>query len=300
MGRSHGMHGEPITLGLKFALWYDEMKRNIERLNYVCDEISYGKFSGSMGTYTHMDMRLEKLALDKLDLLVPKITNQIISRDRHAEVMTAIAITGSTLDKIATEIRHLQRTEVGEVEEPFLKGQKGSSSMPHKHNPIQCENICGLSRILRANVQIALENVALWHERDISHSSNERFIFPDSTMLLYYMLNKMVHVVTNLKIDSDRMRANMRLSKGIYKSQNLLLAMTAKGIQRNIAYEIIQDITNISISDNVNFIEATFNDNRIKMYFTESELIPIFDDEKKLYENVTKIFDQVFKNNLTI
>jgi len=240
IGRTHGVHAEPTTFGLKLALWYDEMRRNLERLKLARDEVSVGKISGAVGTYANVDLSVEKYVCHKLGLKAAKISTQIIQRDIYAVFMARLAITGSSLEKFATEIRHLQRTEVLEAEEPFGKGQKGSSAMPHKRNPVICERICGLSRLLRGNALAAMENNALWHERDISHSSVERVILPDSTIALDYMLNKFIEVVDGLQVYPENMMANLVKTKGLIFSQRVLLALMEKGLVRPKAYDLVQ------------------------------------------------------------
>ncbi|MCI0528621.1 MAG: adenylosuccinate lyase, partial [Nitrospira sp.] len=230
IGRSHGIHGEPITLGLKMAIWYEETKRNLQRLEQAQAVISVGKLSGSMGTFAHLDPEVEAYVCAKCGLDPVPVSNQIIQRDRHAQYLMALAILASSIDKFSTEIRHLQRTEVLEVEEPFTEGQKGSSSMPHKRNPIGCENLSGLARVVRANALAALENIALWHERDISHSSVERIIIPDSTLLIDYMLNRFTAILQGLQVYPARMRLNLDLTHGLIYSQKLLLTLVEKGL----------------------------------------------------------------------
>jgi len=240
VGRSHGIHAEPTTMGLKFALWYEETKRNIERLQNAIEVISVGQISGAVGTFEHLSPKVEEFVCKKMGLKPDPVSTQVIQRDRHAEFLSVIAVIGSTLEKIATEVRHLQKTEVLEAEEFFSKGQKGSSAMPHKRNPITCERIAGLARVLRSNAMAALENVALWHERDITHSSVERIIIPDSFILLDYMLNKMVSIVDKLLIYPENMLRNLNLTRGLVFSQTVLLKLTTKNITREEAYSIVQ------------------------------------------------------------
>ncbi|NIM00259.1 MAG: adenylosuccinate lyase, partial [Acidobacteria bacterium] len=230
VGRTHGIHAEPYTLGLKFASWYCEAKRNRERLTAAREEIRFGKISGAVGTYAHLDPGIEADVLERLGLRVEPVATQVIPRDRHAVVLSTLGVLASSLDRIATEIRHLQRSDVREVEEPFRKGQKGSSAMPHKRNPIKCENVSGLARVVRAHVQAALENVALWHERDISHSSVERVILPDATTLCDFMLHRMTRVLAELHVYPERMQQNMQLTRGLIYSQKVLLALNAAGL----------------------------------------------------------------------
>jgi adenylosuccinate lyase len=240
VGRTHGVHAEPIVLGQKLALWTFEMLRNLIRLRRAREVINYGKISGAVGTYAHLDPAVEGYVCRKLGLTPAEVSTQILQRDRHAEYLTAIAVAGSSLDKFALEIRSLQRTEVLEVEEPFARGQKGSSAMPHKRNPIICERICGLARILRANAIAAMENMPLWHERDISHSSVERVIIPDSTTLLHYMLVKFRGVIEGMQVYPENMRRNLELTHGLIYSEGVMLALVDKGLSREEAYALVQ------------------------------------------------------------
>jgi len=240
IGRSHGIHAEPITFGLKLALMFDEFGRAEERLTQTRERIRVGKLSGAVGTHAHLDPRIENTVCEKLGLKPATLSTQIVQRDRHAEFMTTLAVIASSIDRWATEFRHLQRTEVLEVEEFFGEGQKGSSAMPHKRNPITSERLSGLARVVRGNALVALENVALWHERDISHSSAERIILPDSCTLLDYMLVKLREIVEKLQVYPERMRHNLELTKGLYFSQSILLALTRAGAERKSAYEAVQ------------------------------------------------------------
>jgi len=239
-GRSHGVHAEPTTFGLKLALFFDEINRSIERINRAKEIISVGKISGPVGTYSNVEPYVESYVCKKLGLRPANVSTQILQRDRHAEYLSEIAIVGATLEKIATEFRNLQRTEVREVEEPFGKGQKGSSAMPHKRNPVMCERIAGLARVLRANAMVSMENVALWHERDISHSSAERIIIPDSAILLDYMLNQMTEIVKGLLVYPENMTANLAKTKGLVFSARILVELEKRGVERRRAYDIIQ------------------------------------------------------------
>jgi adenylosuccinate lyase len=241
MGRSHGVHAEPTTFGIKMLLYYEEFKRNRERVARAIENISVGKFSGAVGTFSNISPDIEKSVCEKLGLKPDPISTQVIQRDRHAEYMAALAITAGSLDQLATEIRHLQRTEVREAEEPFQKGQKGSSAMPHKRNPILCERVTGMSRVIKSNMITALENITLWHERDISHSSSERIILPDSTIALDYILDKMVFIISNLHVYPERMMKNINITGGLYFSQTLLLKLVEKGMSREDSYKIVQD-----------------------------------------------------------
>ena len=240
VGRSHGIHAEPITFGLKLAVWYDEMRRNQGRFERAVETISFGKLSGAVGTFANTPPEVEAYVCRKLNLKPAPASTQIIQRDRYGEYFTALAIMGSSIEKMAIEIRHLQRTEVLEAEEFFSKGQKGSSAMPHKRNPIGSENLSGLARIIRSNAMAALENIPLWHERDISHSSVERIIAPDSTILMDYMLNRISGIIKNLVVYPKTMEKNLGLLKGLVFSQQVLLALAAAGISREDAYETVQ------------------------------------------------------------
>lgn len=240
VGRTHGVHAEPTTFGLKLALWHDEILRNIDRLKAAVDRISVGQISGAVGTFEHLSPKVEEYVCRKLSLTVAPVSTQILQRDRHAEFLSTIAVVGSSLEKFATEIRHLQKTEVLEAEEYFSKGQKGSSAMPHKRNPITCERIAGLSRVLRGNAVAAMENVALWHERDITHSSVERIVIPDSCILLDYMLFLLTDVIDRLIVYPENMLTNLDRTNGLIFSQSVLLALTSKGMKREDAYRIVQ------------------------------------------------------------
>ncbi len=294
MGRTHGVHAEPMVFGLKFALWYEEMKRNRERLEKARKTVSVGAISGAVGTYSNIDPLVEKYALEILGLEPEPVSNQVIQRDRHAEFMTAMAITASSLEKIAVEIRHLQRTEVLEAQEPFKKGQRGSSAMPHKKNPITCERITGLARVIRANSIPAMENIALWHERDISHSSVERVIMPDSAIALDYILNLTIKVLKDLVVYPERMKKNMDISKGLYFSSKVLVALVEKGLSRDEAYDIVQrNALKAWDTENLMFIDALKQDEEVMRYLTEEELKEIF-DVNKFIRNVPYIYERVF------
>lgn len=242
MGRSHGVHAEPTTFGVKMALYYEEFRRNRDRVSRAIEAVSYGKFSGAVGTFSNISPETERRVCEKLGLLPDPISTQVIQRDRHAEFMASLAICAGSLDKLATEIRHLQKTEVREVEEPFQKGQKGSSAMPHKRNPILCERVTGISRVIKANMNVALDNMTLWHERDISHSSAERIILPDSLIALDYLIHRMIFIMGNLHVYPDAMRANIDRTGGLYHSQSLLLALVEKGLSREDAYSTVQGL----------------------------------------------------------
>ncbi len=240
IGRTHGIHAEPVTFGLKLALWYSEVERNLDRLRRARETVAYGKLSGAVGTFAHLPLFVEQYVCAKLGLKPALISSQILSRDRHAEFLLTLALIGTSLDKFATEIRHLQRTEVREVEEPFVEGQKGSSAMPHKRNPVVCEQVSGLARLLRSYAQSGLENVPLWHERDISHSSVERVILPDATILLDYLLVRFREVLEGLRVYPDRMRRNLEMTGGLVFSEAVLLALVGKGLSREDAYRLVQ------------------------------------------------------------
>ena len=292
MGRTHGVHAEPISLGLKFALWYEESKRNLELMRRAKEIISCGKISGAVGTYVHLDPRVEEYVCRRLDLTPCLISNQIIQRDRHAQYLSALAIVASSLGKFALEIRGLHRTEIREVEEGFSKKQKGSSAMPHKRNPIVCERICGLARLVRSNLQTALENISLWGERDISHSSSERVIIPDSTILVDYMLTKSIEVLNNLFIYPEQMKKNMAQSKGLFYSQRIMLELVKKGLSREKAYGLVQRVSLKSWQEDKDFQQLIEQDKEIRRYFKEDELESFF-DPKYYLRWVDHIFDRL-------
>jgi len=296
IGRSHGVHAEPITLGLKFALWYEEMKRNRERLLKARETVRVGKISGAVGTYANIDPEIEKAVCEKLGLKPDPISTQIVQRDRHAEFFTTLAVIGCTIEKIAVEIRHLQRTEVREAEEYFAPGQKGSSAMPHKRNPIGCENLSGLARVLRANALAAMENVALWHERDISHSSVERIIAPDSTILLDYMLNRLTGIIEKLTVYPENIQRNLALTGGLFNSQRVMLALTHKGLSRNEAYELVQRNAMKVWEQGGHLKERLMADTEVMRYLTKDELEELF-DLRFYVRHVDTIFKRVFDND---
>lgn len=292
IGRSHGIHAEPTTMGLKFALWYEETKRNIKRLQNAIETISVGQISGAVGTFEHLSPKVEEYVCKKMNLKPASISTQVIQRDRHAEFMNVLAVIGATLEKISIEIRHLQRTEVLEAEEYFSKGQKGSSAMPHKRNPVISERITGLARILRSNAIAALENVALWHERDISHSSVERIIVPDSCIALNYMLDLMINLLKNLIIYPDNMIKNLNLTRGLVYSQTVLLKLVDKGLSREDAYRIVQSAAMDVWSDNKKFLkDELMKSKEILKYISEKELEEIFSTDKIL-KNIDYIFQR--------
>jgi adenylosuccinate lyase len=288
MGRTHGVHAEPITFGLKIALWYDEMRRHRQ---IICDAkklVAVGKLSGAVGSYSNIEPEIEAFVCERLGLGVALGSTQVVSRDRHAVLMARIAIVGASLEKFATEIRHLQRTEVGEVEEPFAKGQKGSSAMPHKRNPVKCERIAGLARLLRTNALAALENVALWHERDISHSSVERVILPDSTTLLDYMLQQFTMVMEGLQVYPKNMASNIGRTRGLIYSQRVLLELMKKGLPRPAAYDIVQKNAFEALNSSREFQDLLAGDPKVKRYLSSGELAACFDIHHYL-RNIPKI-----------
>ncbi|MDD5129325.1 MAG: adenylosuccinate lyase [Candidatus Omnitrophica bacterium] len=292
IGRTHGVHAEPTTFGLKIALWFDEMSRNLERMKSASKEISVGKLSGAVGTYSNIEPYVESYVCKKLGLRPVNIATQVIQRDVYAQYIATLSVIGASLEKFATEIRHLQKTEVLEAEEPFGKGQKGSSAMPHKRNPVICERICGLSRLLRANAQIGFENVTLWHERDISHSSVERIIFPDSTLALDYMLNKFIEVVNGLKVYPDNMLSNLAKTRGLIFSQRVLIALMNKGLGRTQAYDLVQKAAMQTWKGTGNFKDNLLAVPGAARYLSAKELDKIFDLDFYL-RNVNKIFKKV-------
>ena len=277
MGRTHGVHAEPISFGLKMALWYDETGRNIERLQQAKKTIAVGKISGSVGTMAQIDPFIEEYVCRKLELQPAPVSTQILQRDRHAQYMMTLAIIASSLEKFSTEIRNLQRTEIREVEEPFAKGQKGSSSMPHKRNPILSERISGLARVVRGYALAALENVALWHERDLTNSGVERIIIPDSSIVLDYMLNKFIQVMTNLTVDPERMKQNIDVTHGVVFSQRLLTELVKKGMDRHKAYEYVQAAATESWLRDTRFMDLVLKDRHICSLLSEDEIRSCFD-----------------------
>lgn len=293
IGRTHGIHAEPTTLGLKFTLWYSEMARNRERLVKAREMISVGKLSGAVGTFAHLPPELEEKVCKKLSLKPAPISTQVIQRDRHAEVLAVIAITGATLEKIAVEIRHLQRTEVREVEEPFAKGQKGSSAMPHKRNPVGCENITGLARLLRGYAVTGLENIALWHERDISHSSTERITLPDATTLLDYMLHRLGGILGGLLVYPEAMKINLNKTRGLIYSQRCLLALTKAGMSREKAYPLVQEAAMRCWQGEDDFLDLLSAEPEVAEVLSKSEMEKIFDPETFL-PHIEEVFTRVF------
>jgi len=289
MGRTHGVHAEPITFGLKIALWWDEVKRGRKRLHEATTSISVGKLSGPVGTHATVPPSIEKEVCDLLGLSPAPVSNQVIQRDRHAHFVTTLALVGATLEKIATEIRGLQRTEIREVEEPFTEGQTGSSSMPHKRNPELTERVCGLARVIRGHSITAMENVALWGERDISHSSAERLILPDSCMALDYITNLLTGVIEGLRIYEDRMLENMELTRGLLFSQRTMLLLVEKGLAREDSYKIVQENSMKTWDDGSDFRELISNDRRVTDLVSPQELTELFN-----YSHYTKYVDDIF------
>ncbi|HOY10431.1 MAG TPA: adenylosuccinate lyase, partial [Candidatus Omnitrophota bacterium] len=277
IARTHGVHAEPITFGLKLAVWYDETKRNIERMEQAREAMRIGKLSGAVGTFANIDPSVEEYVCEKLALKPANIATQIIQRDVHCQFVTTLALVGSSLNKFATEIRLLQKTEVLEVEEPFFKGQIGSSAMPHKRNPVTCERISGLSRILRANAQAAFENICLWHERDISHSSVERIILPDSAIALHYMLHKLIPIIDGLLVYPKNMVVSLSKTKGLIYSQRVLLELMKKGLTREDAYEIIQHCAMQVWKETSEFKDVLYRDRKVRKHLSAAEIDACFD-----------------------
>ncbi len=292
VGRTHGVHAEPITFGLKLALWAAEMERNLARMERARETISVGKISGAVGTYAHIDPYVEKYVCEKMNLKPAPISTQIIQRDRHAEYMTSLAITAGSLDKIATEIRGLQKSETREIEEPFYKGQTGSSAMPHKRNPVSSEQISGLCRVVRVSALAALENMPLWHERDISHSSAERVIVPDSTILIDYLIHQLIRIIRDLHVYPRNMEKNMERTYGLIYSQKVLLTLVDKGMFREMAYEIVQKKAMEAWEKGTGFKELLENDPDVKAVLTKEELDSCFDPQVQL-KRVDLIFDRL-------
>ncbi len=280
MGRTHGVHAEPTTFGLKMALWYSEIQRDIERLERSVETISYGKLSGAVGTYAHTEPFVEQYVCEKMGLKPSPISTQVLQRDRHADFMTTLAVIAGSLEKFATEIRHLQRTEVLEAEEYFAKGQKGSSAMPHKRNPITCERVAGMARIIRGYALSAMENQALWHERDITHSSVERVIVPDATIALDYMLHKMHGIIEKLLVYPENMKRNIDSMKGLTFSQQVLLALTNKGMLREEAYRVVQTAAMRVWKEEVQLFDLLAEDPEVTQLLSLDELKQCFNAEK--------------------
>src|SRR5688572_17085460 len=293
IGRTHGVHGEPMTLGLKLALWYAELQRDLDRLLRARETIAVGKISGAVGTFAHLDPEIEAQVCRRLGLEPAPVSSQVIQRDRHAELFMALAITAASLEKFALEIRGLQKTEIGEVEEPFGKGQKGSSAMPHKRNPIGCEQITGLARLVRANAMAALENVALWHERDISHSSVERVILPDSFIALDHMLRRFTRIARGMVVYPDRMRENLERSRGVVFSGSVLLELAGRGVSREQAYEWVQRNAMRSFAEQRDFKGLLLADADVTRVLDPAAIERAFDLDQQ-FRHVDHVFDRVF------
>jgi len=289
IARTHGVHAEIYSFGLKFLYFYDDLMRGRGLLKEGLKIVACGKISGAVGTFSYLEPKIEEYICKKIGINFAPISTQIVSRERFAYYLSLLVLIGASLERFATEIRHLHRTEVEEAKEPFYKGQKGSSSMPHKQNPIICERICGLARLLRGNMLASFENINLWHERDISHSSCERIIIPDSTMVLDYMVRKLTEVVKNLKVNPQNMLKNIELNRGLVFSQKTLLKLMDKGLSRIKAYDLVQDISLKAINKNSNFKEETYKDKRIRRYFTQEELDNMFNPYEYL-KNIDKIY----------
>jgi adenylosuccinate lyase len=292
VGRTHGVHAEPITFGLKVLVWYEELGRARERLSRARAGIAVGKLSGAVGTHAHLSPDLEEEVLGSLGLTPDAVTTQVVQRDRHAELLQAIALLGASLEKIALEIRHLQRTEVLEVEEPFREGQKGSSAMPHKRNPVNCERICGLARVLRANAHAALENVALWHERDISHSSVERVIVPDSFLAADFMVTQLREVLEGLNVYPERMRSNLEMTRGLIYSQRVLLALVQAGLTREDAYALVQRHAMAAWRSQPDLATRLLADPEVSRALSKEKLLACF-DPTHFTRHVNRIFERV-------
>ncbi len=292
IGRSHGIHAEPTTFGLKMALWFDEMRRNLDRFNRTADAVARGQMSGAVGTYAFIDPKVQDRVCEILGLDSAPISTQVVQRDVHADYMNALALIGATIEKIAVEIRHLQRTEVLEAEEPFTKGQKGSSAMPHKRNPIASENLTGVARLLRANALAAMENVALWHERDISHSSVERVIFPDSTILTDYALARLTRMLDGLVVYPENMSKNLWLTNGLIFSQAVLLALTENGMTRELAYQLVQKNAMHCWDSGERFKDIIRADQEIAQVLSMEQIDECF-DEKRAVQHVSFIYNEV-------
>ena len=294
MGRTHGVHAEPTTFGLKVLGWYSEIERNISIIENAKEYVAFGKISGAVGTFAHISPKVEEYVCGKLGLMPEPVSTQIIPRDRHAVYLCRVAVVSGTLERIAVEIRHLQRTEVLEAEEPFTKGQKGSSAMPHKRNPIMSENICGLARLVRGYAQTALEDIALWHERDISHSSAERIILPDASIALDFMIARMNYILSGLRVYPENMKANMQKSLDTISSGSLLLSLVDKGLRREDAYAMTQRAAFNAREKKVSFETAALKDKDIRKLLSETEIKKAF-DIKTHYANVSYIFNRMLK-----
>jgi adenylosuccinate lyase len=293
IGRTHGVHAEPMTFGLKMALWHAELQRHLDRLERARVTIAVGKLSGAVGTFSHLPPEVEEAVCARLGLRPAPVSSQVLQRDRHAEVMTTLALVAASLEKFATEVRALQKTEVREVEEPFGAGQKGSSAMPHKRNPVGCEQVCGLARVVRANALAAIEDIPLWHERDISHSSAERVTVPDSFLALDHMLARFTRIVKGMTVDEERMRRNLDLGRGLVFSGPLLLALTARGMRREDAYRVVQAHAMEAWKSEGDFRQRVFGDPEVRAALGDAELEEVFRLERYL-THVDAIFERVF------
>jgi adenylosuccinate lyase len=297
IGRTHGVHAEPMTFGLKLALWFTELVRDYDRLVRAREAISVGKLSGAVGTYAHLDPSIEQAVCDALGLTPAPVASQVIQRDRHAELLSTLAITAASLEKFAVEVRGLQKTEIGEVAEPFAKGQKGSSAMPHKRNPIGCEQITGLARLVRGNAMAALENVALWHERDISHSSVERVIVPDSFCALDHMVRRFTRIVRDLVVYSERMRDNLDRSRGVVFSGTVLLELASQGVSREDAYVMVQRNAMRSHDEVLDFKSLLLDDAEVMAVLSNDDISKAFDLDVQL-RHVDAIMDRAFASHV--
>jgi adenylosuccinate lyase len=289
VGRTHGVHAEPTTFGLKMALWVSEMRRNIDRLSQAKDIVAVGKISGAVGTYATVPPRVEELVCKNLGILAEPVSNQVVQRDRHAQFVTTLALIASSLEKFAQEIRALQKTETLETEEPFEEGQTGSSAMPHKRNPELCERVCGLARLIRGYALTAMQNIALWHERDISHSSTERVILPDSCLVLDYMLSIFTYVMKDLRVYPEHMKRNLNVTNGLVFSQRVLTALIEKGLGRQEAYKMVQRNAMVCWKERTNFLELLGNDGDVTNVLSKDELVVLFD-----YNYYTRHVDEIF------
>ena len=295
IGRTHGVHAEPITFGVKLLVWYEEIQRHIKRVDAALEGISVGRIAGAVGTYLHLDPKIEKIALKKLGLKAAKVSTQILQRDRHAEVVFILALICASLDKFAVELRHLQKTEVLEVEEPFTKGQKGSSAMPHKKNPVRAERISGLARIPRSNLQTAMENIALWHERDISHSSAERIILPDSFIVTDFLLSETENILANWNVYTEKMKKNVNVTRGLVFSQGVMLALTRAGMSREAAYKRVQTNSMQAWENNLDFKELIQSDPEIQKQLSPQEIDKCFSLDTYM-DKIDYIFNRVLSD----
>jgi len=295
IGRTHGVHAEPITFGVKLLVWYEEIQRHLKRVDAAMEGISVGRIAGAVGTYIHIDPKVEEIALKKLGLEAAKVSTQVLQRDRHAEVVSVLALICASLDKFAVELRHLQKTEVLEVEESFTKGQKGSSAMPHKKNPVRAERISGLARIPRSNLQTAMENIALWHERDISHSSAERIILPDSFIITDYLLSETQDILANWKVHPEKMKKNIHVTKGLVFSQGVMLALARAGVSREAAYKLVQTNSMKAWENDLDFKELIQSDTEIQKLLSPQEIDKCFSLDPYM-SKIDYIFNKVLSD----